>query len=930
MNESRNAAVIAIILALTSHCHGAMNTIKIGAIFHGNGEVETAVLHHAVKQIRMHRTTGQFDLEPIIKTVEIDTDGMGAAAAACELLAEGVAAIFGPKSAYTRSVVASIAAHHDVPHIEYAWRPVEESELESTTINVYPPGKNVSEAIATLITAMPWKQFIAIYETDDGLSRIQDALKLHGPQDDPVTVRQLGEGPDYRSLFKDVATSRDINILLDVEYDNLIPVLEQAKQVNLMKDYYTYIISGLNFPDDRIIENFKDSPVNITGLGLMEDRKDELRDALKLDIRVEDALLYDALLLFKKALDALNLANIDADSPFDLVPVPLACNSVEKYSAGRNLTEAIRSETRVDELTGPMEFDQFGQRQTFQIHVWEFYLDRYQTIAIQENEGFRLTRSAQERKDDIESKIKINRYKVTTRIGPPYFMEIPKDSNEGIVIKEKRYYGYSVDLIHAISELLNFDYEFELVPDGNYGSYSDVNKTWDGLVRRLQDHEADLAICDLTINHQRESAVDFTMPFMNLGISILHKKPETKPPDLFSFLSPFTTDVWIYVATAYLAVSLALFFLARIAPGEWDNPHPCNPDPEELENSFNLMNSMWLSIGSLLQQGSDILPKAPSIRMVAGMWWFFTLIMTSSYTANLAAFLTAGKMGDSITSAEDLATQSSIKYGVVDGGSTSMFFKNSSNSVYQRMWAAMMEARPSVFTKDNAEGVKRVLGEDSKYAFIMESTSIEYHVARSCKLEQIGGFLDNKGYGIAMPLNSPYRTLFSEAVLKLQEQGVLQKLKDKWWKERDLKPETAECNKTGEATDDSDELELGIANVGGVFLVLMCGVSAACVVAILEFLWNVRKVAVDEMVTPWEAFKAEFKFAINIWAETKPVKVAKSSNRSSTSALHTGAGPGRAASVARSLVGSFLRLDMIDKFEKDNTSNTRTGNQRNN
>ena len=26
--------------------------------------------------------------------------------------------------------------------------------------------------------------------------------------------------------------------------------------------------------------------------------------------------------------------------------------------------------------------------------------------------------------------------------------------------------------------------------------------------------------------------------------------------------------------------------------------------------------------------------------MVAGMWWFFTLIMISSYTANLAAFLT--------------------------------------------------------------------------------------------------------------------------------------------------------------------------------------------------------------------------------------------------------------------------------------------------
>ncbi len=30
--------------------------------------------------------------------------------------------------------------------------------------------------------------------------------------------------------------------------------------------------------------------------------------------------------------------------------------------------------------------------------------------------------------------------------------------------------------------------------------------------------------------------------------------------------------------------------------------------------------------------------------MIAGLWWFFTLIMISSYTANLAAFLTVERM----------------------------------------------------------------------------------------------------------------------------------------------------------------------------------------------------------------------------------------------------------------------------------------------
>lgn len=61
--------------------------------------------------------------------------------------------------------------------------------------------------------------------------------------------------------------------------------------------------------------------------------------------------------------------------------------------------------------------------------------------------------------------------------------------------------------------------------------------------------------------------------------------------------------------------------------------------------------------------------------MVAGMWWFFTLIMISSYTANLAAFLTVERMDSPIESAEDLAKQTKIKYGALRGGSTAAFFR---------------------------------------------------------------------------------------------------------------------------------------------------------------------------------------------------------------------------------------------------------------
>lgn len=67
--------------------------------------------------------------------------------------------------------------------------------------------------------------------------------------------------------------------------------------------------------------------------------------------------------------------------------------------------------------------------------------------------------------------------------------------------------------------------------------------------------------------------------------------------------------------------------------------------------------------------------QATSTRIVGGIWWFFTLIIISSYTANLAAFLTVERMITPIENAADLAEQTEIAYGILKGGSTMTFFR---------------------------------------------------------------------------------------------------------------------------------------------------------------------------------------------------------------------------------------------------------------
>ncbi|XP_003706416.2 glutamate receptor ionotropic, kainate 2 isoform X2 [Megachile rotundata] len=904
------------LLATVPENHGAPRVIKIGAIFHAGDEEHKAAFLKAAYDTRFQDVAPTFELEAVTKLVDSNTDSFKTAAAACELIQEGVVAIFGPSSPHTYAVVASIAAKFDIPHIDYVWRLNEEVEADKEpknpmpmTINIYPDSDMVGKAIADVVESMKWNTFVAIYQTNDGLSRIQKSLSLRRKKDGVITIRKLNGAGDYRPILKEIRALSICDVIIDVEPNNIVDVLYQAKEVKLLADYCNFLITYLDSTKLPVSDIRNETGANITGLSLRENDMEGIN-------WVESAVLYDSVFLLYNAMNALNARNKDNEDSVTIDPVPLSCEEAEKYAAGPNITSLIRELAKEGKITGPMAIDENGRRQYFNIRIMDLRPDGSVQTSYWDPDGLHLIENEQERESYLYKSIELKKFKITTKLGPPYVMEVTDSATRGILIEQKRYEGFCIDLIEEISKLLKFKYEFELVPDGNYGSYVKETKQWNGLIRRLLDRDADLAICDLTITYERESAVDFTMPFMNLGISILYRKPEEKEPDLFSFLSPLSTHVWIYMATAFLVVSVMLFLQARIAPGEWNNPHPCNPDPEELENNFTLKNSMWLTSGSIMQQGSDILPAAPSIRMVAGMWWFFTLIMVSSYTANLAAFLTVDKMDTPIKGVEDLAKQTKIKYGAVDGGSTSAFFRDSNYSTYQRMWAAMMEARPSVFTKSNDEGVERVL-KKYDYAFLMESTTIEYRMERNCDLDKVGGLIDNKGYGIALPRNSPYRTPISGAILMLQEKGVLQDLKKKWWVERG----GGLCSSSD--AEPANSSELGLANVGGVFLVLLIGCCGSIFIAICEFLWNVRKVAVNEKVTPWEALVAELRFAVNIWAETKPVKISKSSGTSSMEG-----GIGRAASTARSIVGSFLRLDILDKFDKDNNSNDRSNDRK--
>ena len=146
----------------------------------------------------------------------------------------------------------------------------------------------------------------------------------------------------------------------------------------------------------------------------------------------------------------------------------------------------------------------------------------------------------------------------------------------------------------------------------------------------------------LTITYAREQVVDFTKPFMNLGISILYLQPFKEKPSVFSFMQPLAGEIWGYVSLSYVAVTLIFYAVGRFSPYEWHSSgyEPIRPEAETVDqphyknplsirnhiNVFTLANSSWFTAGTLMQQGSDVNPRALSTRIVGGAWWFFSLV----------------------------------------------------------------------------------------------------------------------------------------------------------------------------------------------------------------------------------------------------------------------------------------------------------------
>uniref|UniRef100_A0A3Q1CMP9 Glutamate receptor n=1 Tax=Amphiprion ocellaris TaxID=80972 RepID=A0A3Q1CMP9_AMPOC len=685
----------------------------------------------------------------------------------------------------------------------------------------------LQEPLMALLEHFYWNHFVYMYSSNSGLSVLQRILDTAAERSWQVTSVNLDTLTEvsFIKLLADLDYKKEFQIIIDCELERLNSI------INLVKNYH-YILNNLGFLDLNVTE-FQNLGPNVTGFQLMN-RSDPLvqkinQEWMEFDsrdlklvrrrLKYTGALTYDGVIVMATAFNNLRRQRIDISRRGNAGEC--LANPPAPWGQGIDIQRALQ-QVRLDGLTGRIQFDERGHRTNYTLTVMELSPAGPRKMGYwNEKQGYVNTAVYKPVLEEFHG-LQNRTYVVTTILEAPYMML--KTNHEKLEGNDK-YEGYCAELASEIAKHVGFSYRLQLVGDGKYGARDSETKMWNGMVGELVYGSADVAVAPLTITLVREQVIDFTKPFMSLGISIMIKKPTKSKPGVFSFLDPLAYEIWMCIVFAYIGVSVVLF-LVRFFSSEKEAP--------EHTNDFGIFNSLWFSLGAFMQQGCDISPRSLSGRIVGGVWWFFTLIIISSYTANLAAFLTVERMVSPIESAEDLAKQTEIAYGTLDGGSTKEFFKRSKIAVFEKMWSYMRSADPTVFVKNTNEGVVRVRKSKGKYAYLLESSMNEYIEQRKpCDTMKVGGNLDSKGYGVATPKGSPLRNPVNLAVLKLNEQGLLDKLKNRWWYDK------GECGTGGGDSKDKTSA-LSLSNVAGVFYILIGGLGLAMMVALVEFCYKSR------------------------------------------------------------------------------------------
>ncbi|KAL1470479.1 hypothetical protein MTO96_040404, partial [Rhipicephalus appendiculatus] len=585
----------------------------------------------------------------------------------CGLLEGGAVALVGPVGGgHASSLAASVCAALRVPQLE-----TEEDAAEGAfTLDMAPSPRVLADACADLLERMGWLFVAYLYDDAEGLERLQELEREEDMSERKLLAFDLSED----DVWSEVVQSGYRNIIIDVDENRIEDVLMQALEAGLVTELHSFLLVSLDahVPGSRPALRQAMAEARVYSFRMLELDNDDF------------ILLGRRLVRYHPDLTA---GGREAGEG-NLEPNPVECDTATFLKDGQQILDALKSAS-YEGFTGEINFDEDGEREVDDLRLFEWHRGRSEQVATWSAEkGLDFVHDPYDDDgvpggegidDSIDENSLENRTVIITTYSDLHESEIgesvKKSSPPFVMLKEgaenlegnDRFEGFCVSMIEKVARILGFQYRLNIVADGRFGVEQEPGR-WNGMIGELQAGRADMALAPLTMTSRRSNAVDFTAPFMTLGIGLLNAREDETVAH--TFLSPFSAALWCAVVATVLASMLLLSLVGRMSPLEWRRI-----SDSRLDTDYTLGNCFWMLFSGLTLQRVTLTPKAPSTVVAMVSWWLFSLVVMVAYASVLGEFIIRYRDRPTLDSLDDLLRQKEIKYGTLRQGSTHDFFK---------------------------------------------------------------------------------------------------------------------------------------------------------------------------------------------------------------------------------------------------------------
>ncbi|EEF44026.1 LOW QUALITY PROTEIN: glutamate receptor 2.7 [Ricinus communis] len=680
-----------------------------------------------------------------------------AALAAQDLInTQEVQVILGPQTWEEVSLVADISSQNSVPLLSFADNiPKRGAERWPFLLQASPNKYAQMKAVAAIVQSWNWFRVTVLYEdsmVDGVIPHLYDALRDVGAEISRVIALSPFDSSSSSSLSEDLEGLKQEDCRVFVVHASLslaVRLYERAKEMNMMEEDYVWITTD---PFTSLVHSINSSIISsmqgIVGVKsylpeagqYFQDFYNRFRSRFNRQYPEENN--SDPGIFAVQAYDAIRM-------------VALATH--EGNYRGKDLLERVLL-TDFHGLSGKVQFINMKAAPAYRFQIinvvgklsyrelgfWSNGLGFSKTI----DDG--ATRSSS--MDDLGPVIWPGGSRHTPRgwslptSSNPLKIGVPAGSGYKEYVKVENslgnkpsFTGFAIEVFEETLKRLPFNLPYNFIP---------FNGTYNELVEQIHLKEFDAVVGDVAIVSNRYQHAEFTHPYTETGlVKIIPTRPTSCSAWLF--LKPFTKLMWVLIAAINIYNGFVVWLIER---------NHCPELKGSIANQIGVL--FWLSFTTLFSLHGEKLHSNLS-RMSMVTWLFMALVITQTYTANLASVLTVRRL-------EPDAVNANAMVGYCRGSFVQRYLVEVLNYQPQRLknYTTIEEYGQALKSKEIA-------------AAYLEAPLANLFLAKYCKgFAKVGPTYKVGGFGFAFRRGSPLLASMNKALLEVSESGKLLELED--------------------------------------------------------------------------------------------------------------------------------------------------------